>query len=367
MNGLVLMRNLKNKFVLIFSLIFLFEIISYVFYRFNILEISHKPKIYLSNNQVSNEDWWTEENIWGAWHIKNRETHQKRSCYDATYTSNEVGARDNSFLLNDKKDIILIGDSFAEGYGVDLINTSQKYIEDFTNLNVLNFGVSYNFGVVQYYEIYKNFAKNFKHNKLIIFFLPNNDFGENDYNNWQGSKRYRPYYKKINDNKYEIFIPNDAIKNYKSQTKKIKKLFKDHFWTSGLFINLNFNYKIYRAKKKYGKDTFSGYFDSNLDQQKAAIYFIKKILKEANIQTYLVSIPRLQDFDRLNKGANLEKVFWIKSLNDIDKRNNNFTFIDLIKYPIPNLENLYLKCDGHWTPKGNKWAAKIISAHLMKN
>ncbi len=36
-------------------------------------------------------------------------------------------------------------------------------------------------------------AKNYKHNKLIIYFLPSNDFSENDYSNWKGSKRYRPY------------------------------------------------------------------------------------------------------------------------------------------------------------------------------
>ena len=361
------MSRFKNFLFLLITLIFFFEILSYFIYKINILEISHKPKIYLSNDEVSNDEWWTEENIWGAWHIKNSKTRQKRSCYDATYISNEVGARDSSFSLNNSNDIILIGDSFAEGYGVNLNNTSQKYIEDLTSLNVLNFGVSKNFGIVQYYKIYKNLAKNYKHNKLIIFFLPSNDFGENDYNNWRGSKRYRPYYKKIENNNYETFIPNDAVKNYKSRTKKIKKIFKDYFWTSGLFINLNYNYKIYRAKKKYGKDTFSGYFDSNLDQQKAAIYFIKKIIKEANIDTYLVSIPRLQDFNAFNQGENLDEVYWIKSLNDISKNNKNFTFIDLIKYPIPNLNDLYLKCDGHWTPKGNKWSAEIISAHLLKN
>ena len=43
--------------------------------------------------------------------------------------------------------------------------------------------------------------------------------------------------------------------------------------------------------------------------------------------------------------------------------NKNFTFIDLIKYPISNLNDLYLKCDGHWTPEGNKWAADIISRY----
>ena len=358
------MAKFKNFFILSIFSILIIEIISFLIYKIDILEISHKPKIYLTNNEIPNDEWWTEENIWGAWHAKNSKTKQKRSCYDAIYTSNEVGARDSSFSINSSNDVILIGDSFAEGYGVNLNNTSQKYIEDLTGLNVLNFGVSKNFGVVQYYQIYTNFAKNYKHNKLIIFFLPSNDFGENDYDNWQGSKRYRPYYKKNGDNNYEIFIPSEAVKNYKSQTRKVKKIFKDYFWTSGLFINLNYNYKIYRAKKKYGKDTFSGYFDSNLDQQKAAIYFIKKVIKEANIDTYLVSIPRLQDFDKLNKGENLHDVYWINSLNNISKNNKNFTFIDLIKYPISNLNDLYLKCDGHWTPKGNEWAAEIISKYL---
>ena len=361
------MTKLKNFFILSIFVILILEIISYKSYSLNMLEISHKPKIYLTEGEVPNDEWWTEENSWGSWHIKNAKTKQKRSCYEATYVSNEIGARDDAFKINTSNDIVLIGDSFAEGYGVNYLNTSQKYIENVTNLNVLNFGVSKNFGIVQYYEIYRNFAKHYKHNKLIIYFLPSNDFGENDYNNWKGSKRYRPYYKKIHDNNYEIFIPEDAVKNYFSHTKKFKKIFKDYFWTSGLFINLNYNYKIYRAKKKYGKQTFSGYFDSKLDQQKAAIYFIKKIIDEANVDTFLVSIPRIQDFDRLNNGENLDEVYWIKYLNNISKNNPKFTFIDLIKYPTSNLDDLYLKCDGHWTPEGNKWAASIISKELINN
>ena len=209
------MTKFKNYFILSFVLLISFELISYFIYKIKILEISHKPKIYLNKDEISNDEWWIEENLWGSWHIDNSKTRQIRSCYDATYISNEVGARDSSFSTNTSNDVILIGDSFAEGYGVNLIDTSQKYIEKLTGLNVLNFGVSNNTGIVQYYEIYKNFAKNYKHNKLIIFFLPSNDFGENDYNNWRGSKRYRPYYKVTENNNYEIFIPKNAIKNHK--------------------------------------------------------------------------------------------------------------------------------------------------------
>jgi len=176
------MNKLKNGIILTLITIFFFEIISFIIFKFNLLEISHIPKIYMSNSQIPNDEWWIEKNRWGAWHKKNSLTTQKRSCFDVAYQSNEYGARDSSFNENSLKNIILIGDSFAEGYGVNYEDTSQKYLEDLTNSNILNFGVSKNFGIVQYYIIYKNFAKKFKHNKLIIYFLPNNDFGDNDYN-----------------------------------------------------------------------------------------------------------------------------------------------------------------------------------------
>ena len=243
------MHNLRRFLLLPLITIIILEIISFGFFKLNLLEISHTPKIYLDKEFIPNDEWWTEEEIWGAWHKNNSATPQKRSCYDVVYRSNEVGARDDSFADNDNN-IVLLGDSFAEGYGVNIENTSQKYIEKFTNRNVLNFGVSHNFGPVQYSILYENLAKNFSHKTIIIYLLPDNDFGENDYTNWIGSKRYRPYYKFINNNSYDTFFPDQSVKNYMSNTKKLKKILKDYFWTSNLFININYNYRIYRSSKK---------------------------------------------------------------------------------------------------------------------
>ena len=103
------MNKLKNFSILIFFLFFIFEILSYGFFKLNILPISHKPKIYLPSNEIPNDEWWTEESEWGAWHKNNSVTRQIRSCYDALYSSNEIGARDTSFVNNNDNDIILIG------------------------------------------------------------------------------------------------------------------------------------------------------------------------------------------------------------------------------------------------------------------
>jgi len=361
------MFKIKSFFLISITVLVLSELISFVFYKLNLLEISHVPKLYLSDNFVPNDEWWIENKPWGAWHIPNSSTKQKKSCYDVTYTSNEIGARDTSFKDNADEDVILIGDSFAEGYGVNLQNTSQKYIENLTKRNVLNFGVSHNFGPVQYSIIYENLAKNFKHNTVIVYLLPNNDFGENDYSNWEGSKRYRPYYKLINDKTYKVFFPAESKKNYKSKTKKIKKLFKDTFWTSNIFINLNYNYKIYRSNKKNSSKTFSGYFDSSLKQQKAAIYFLNKIINNNSSNVLLVSIPRPSDYERLNNGFKLKDIYWNNYFTNKDLSNNKFKFIDLINYLPDNLNKIYLECDGHWSPEGNLWAAKIISKYVNMN
>tara|TARA_Y100001970_G_scaffold20893_1_gene23723 strand:- start:950 stop:2059 length:1110 start_codon:yes stop_codon:yes gene_type:complete len=362
--GIQLMNKFKNSLFLFFIILFLIELISFSIVKFNLLEISHIPKIYLSNKIVPNDEWWTEEKKWGPWHKANSSTLQKRSCFDVKYSSNEVGARDSSFKSNSENDIILLGDSFAEGYGVNYDDTSQKHIEKLNNTNVLNFGVSQNFGPVQYWLIYNEYAKKFNHSTLIIYFLPDNDFGENDYSNWKGSKRYRPYYKKTSKNNYEIFIPEKSIKNYRSTTKKIKKVFKDFLWSSNLFVNLNYEYKIYRSNKRASNTNFSAYFDTSLKQQKAAIFFLDKIINTSSANVILVSIPRIQDFKRLSDGYKLEKVYWNNYFSQKDKSNKKFKFVDLIKFPPKDINEIFLKCDGHWSPKGNMWSALIISKYL---
>jgi hypothetical protein len=360
------MSKIRNIITTFLILAILIELISFIIAKNSLLDISHTPKFYLKNNLIPNDEWWTENKSWGAWHKVNASTLQKKSCFKVNYSSNEVGARDDSFVNNKNDDIILVGDSFAEGYGVNLENTSQKYIEQITGRNVLNFGTSLNFGPVQYSILYEKLAKKFLHKTLIIYLLPNNDFGENDFTNWEGSKRFRPYYKLLSSTNYETFIPSDAIKNYKSNTKKIKKFFSDYFWVSNLFININYNYKVFRSKKKSLSD-FSGYYDSSLDQQKAVIFFLDKMINIPSLEIILVSIPRINDFKRFSKESNLFNLYWNSYFAKKDISNNNFKFIDLIKYMPKNYYDLFLTCDGHWSPKGNLWAAKIISQHLNKN
>ena len=57
------MHKTKNFILLLSVFIILLELISYFFYKLNILEISHKPKMYMKKPNIPNYEWWTEDPV----------------------------------------------------------------------------------------------------------------------------------------------------------------------------------------------------------------------------------------------------------------------------------------------------------------
>jgi hypothetical protein len=373
---------IKYLFLILLSIL-LIEFISFIMSVNNLLLANITPNFYLKNKVNDISKFWTEEEPWGAWHKKNYSAKYKTKCFEVNYSSNEYGARDKSFQnISKKKNFILIGDSFAEGYGVNYDDMSKSLIEKQTGLNILNFGTSKDFGPVNYYLIYEKLAKNFPHEGIIIFLLPNNDFRDNDYNyfkktnnsNYDFGERYRPYYKK-NDTSFEIFYPEKAIKNSDNRS-----LLKDYLW----FYNVLRTIKIFiiSSKKKDFKleqiqnlnvesSVNSGYFVPTKEQQEATIHFIKKIINSAkNKKIYLISIPLTDDYENINiKNIDRNKMLWWSTFKHLDSSLSNFYFIDLADYRHDDFSSLFYPddCDGHWNKKGNIWAAKIISNYINKN
>ena len=174
---------IKKKFFLIIliTFLFLFEIFSFALSKFNLLIFNDTPIVYLKDQKNIIDNYWTEKEIWGAWHEKNFQTSHKKKCFDVIYKTNEVGARDTSFKdLKKENNIILLGDSFAEGYGVNKNQMFEKKIEEVLNRDLLNFSSSKDFGLIQYFIIYEKLASNYSHDTIIVSFLPNNDFKDNE-------------------------------------------------------------------------------------------------------------------------------------------------------------------------------------------
>tara|TARA_B100000787_G_scaffold169679_1_gene161684 strand:+ start:1194 stop:2312 length:1119 start_codon:yes stop_codon:yes gene_type:complete len=365
-----------KKYIINIILFLLFvEIGSFIFSKNNLLITNSPPPLYSKKNETSISDFWIEESPWGAWRKANTSTYHQSQCFDVMYTSNEVGAKDDSFENIDKNNYIILGDSMASGYGSNNDDDFETILEKKLDTNILNFATAYDFGPLQYWMIYDKLAKFYEHNKIIIVLYPGNDFTDNQ-NDRFDKKRWRPYYKLNNDGSYDYFYNKEAKnkKIYKHSASlekrftliKVKQFIKKNFWTTNTIRSINII--IQRFKSNYSpfsyivEDVYSGYLDPKIDQQKAVIYFIEKIIESSYPkEVILVSIPRPQDFDKVNNNKDvLKNIYWHKELLNKDKVNKRFTFIDIINNRPKNIFDLYHTCDGHLSRFGNEWVADKI-------
>ena len=197
------MNLTKNLFSIVVITTVLFEFTSFLVTKMELFLINETPIFYVDSKNKKFQDiahGRTEREAWGAWHVANetfrhsKYTYEQQVCFDVLMEFNEIGARDESFVNLTNNSIFLLGDSFAEGYGVSLKDTSQFLIESKMGLSVANFGTSGNFGPLQELLIYKKY-QSLPHQGLIVYVLPSNDFTDNDVNLWLNKQqRYRPYF-----------------------------------------------------------------------------------------------------------------------------------------------------------------------------
>lgn len=374
------MNRIKYFFITFLITLILVELFAFATSKLNLIHYASTPEIYRSVKQ--DYEIRTEKEIWGAWKKNNSTSYLKRNCFNVKYETNNYGARDKDFTIKKKnKRAIILADSFLEGWGVDYENMLQTKLEKNLNFEFYNFGTAGDFGPLQYYLIYKNLAKKFHHDEVFIFIGPNNDFTDNNYEKWKDSRsyfasaseRYRPYYLKIDDEKYKYFYPDNAVKReyFLSASggiiNEIKNFLRKYFWTYNAYVSV----KLYlhakdieqNSNKSFKLSSYSGYHDPDIEEQKALIYFIKRIIKESNKKkVYLILIPKLSEIKRFEKENNDFSIFWYNSLKDLAK-NDKIFFLDLMEYSknIKNPDKLYIWCDGHLSNEGNEFFANKIS------
>ena len=152
--------NYKKILLFLFILSIFIETASFVASKKKLL-IFNSPPGYLKFKTIHNAtDWRTEEQACGAWHKKNFSTRHQKECFDVQYNTNEIGARSKFSFNNLKSDnnLILLGDSFAEGVGVSNEYTLAGLLND-KYKTTLNFGSGGNFGPLQTFLIYRDLAK----------------------------------------------------------------------------------------------------------------------------------------------------------------------------------------------------------------
>ncbi|NVK18562.1 MAG: SGNH/GDSL hydrolase family protein [Methylocystaceae bacterium] len=367
------MKLLKILFINLVILLACLELGSFLYYNLG-LSISNYTTSYVSKTYDNDLQWMTEHNNWGAWHVPNGRAHMERRCFGVELISNSYGARDiERNMKSEKSRVLVLGDSFVEGYGVNREKRFTDLLEKKLGREFLNFGTSGSSGPTQYAILYRELASKFDHDEVLIAFLPDNDFTDNDPAIWLGDDktafniRYRPYWKRVDGtNDFEVFYPTDKPKHmvtfgdYRSENQQkgpsLKSRIQRLFWTYGVYREIRY---ISRGST-YDDGIYSGYFDGTDEQVDAALFFLKKIKDMAgDKKVSMISIARPNDLKRQAETPSpiIARLSAFAAENDIK-------FVDLAPETLEretDIKSLYLPCDGHWSPKGHQLAADIIA------
>ena len=341
------------------------ELTTYFLGRYINLPINHP-----SYSFAQMETFWVDINEnFGVWHRPNSSYEHQNACFKLKYTSNSYGARDKErekVSPNGKERIVVLGDSFVEGFGVTRENRLSDRLEKATGLEHLNFGTSGDFGTTQEALLYESLAMNFEHDYVIIGMLPNNDFLDDslEFGKKVHSTRFRPY--------YEGDYPNYRI-SYLSGTLNISRP-----ELTSYLREFTFSYNLWRYLKKllvYQRQVttggYSGYYDYSQDELLKARYSIEKIVRAATSsarRVLLFTIPVYSDFLRWERTNSMPPLHIALSTA---AKEIGFEFIDLLPAMKEKgqANEFYNRCDGHWNNHGHAVASEILlsESSMYKN
>ena len=358
-----MISRLGSLVLLLLSLAISSELCSFVFIHY-IVGSSWLPD-YFKGVSAPTPVWLNEEKPWGAWHIPNQVSRQESRCFSVTLESNSYGARDRerTIVVNSHRTIVL-GDSFAEGWGVEADQRVSNLLEARFHREFLNFSAENDFGPLQYQILYEQLASHFSHDQVLILFLPDNDFTDNDSSYWASfrpdyDERYRPYYQVSAPQGYQPFypLPNPVNRpaNVGAATSAVHWL-RWNAWSWAMYRYV----RIWLSRPA----AYSGYFDFTAAELKAVLWSFARIKAQAGDRRMtIVTIPRPSDFKRaaLTGSTPLHE-----ALNRFG-RENDIQIVDLLQLMPqlePDINRYFLPCDGHWSVEGNAVAAQAIATAL---
>jgi hypothetical protein len=306
---------------------------------------------------------------WGNWHIPGKLKYQD-GCITFDYFINSRGARDKERELHstDTTRVVVLGDSFIEGWGVDVSERVSDILEDKTNHEFLNFGCA-TFGLTQELILYKALAAQYDHSTILVGFLPFNDFKDDDIT-IDNLNFYKPYFLKTDSGFQLTYRGNPPVPASPGTTSTISSGTSLKSVTIRFLKAYTFWYNIYsyiKLRKKQEKEienksgkTHSYYFDFTQEQFVRLEYILTQFRASAGKKRIILfSIPLLTDLERIRS----EKVKppLVQKLETVCS-NLHIEYLDITPYAPAekSYRNYFFHCDPHWNEKGNRFTADIL-------
>ncbi len=303
--------------------------------------------------------FWADINpVFGVWHAPHSVYKHVSACFHVTYRANAHGMRDRERdpSAQGRRRVVVLGDSFVEGWGVATEDRLSDRLERATGLEHLNFGTSGSFGPTQEYLLYKTLARRFEHDAVIVALLPDNDFLDDDYDYGREMHRgrLRPYWVgQAPDYRIE-YLP----KAHDALLARLAENAVRQFTYTGNLIKYLKSMKRHRASTV--KPDYAGYFDFTPAQWARLEKVLTELRREAGGRPILVlTIPCDTDFRRCAKAGEpplpgkLRELCAALGMDYLD-------LLPAIRAADGGWESCYLACDRHWNARGNAVAAAAV-------
>lgn len=353
------MRKIYNNFILTIAAILITILICELIFKFYLNGIYRVDPI-LERNKINALNYKGNQNTEFAsfeWNIKIK--------------INDLGFRDtNEIYESDKNKILILGDSFIEGYGVSLENTIPKKLEKILKKNnhdyrVLNGGIIGN-DLIDYINIYNNyFLKDNSIKYVITSLYIENDLLDEVHNRIAVS----PENKITFVSKIKVYLAKySAFYNLLVKSIKISKFNNFFIFNSTEEINNANNYKVnfnsndkkYKFSSKLLKD-----FDNQLKKNnKKHIIMLMPSKEQIVNESWLNMLKKYNLDDALfDKTLPFEKI--IKELEL-----ENLEYLNLLKYlnikKNSSDNSFYFEIDRHTNQYGNEAIAEYLFNNLQK-
>jgi len=284
----------------------------------------------------------------------------KSNEYDVVYHINSLGQRDDEPTTNDSETVLLLGDSFMEGYGVERGEILADRLEATTSWNVINAGVKSYSPLLEYlYLKHRGLAQK---PDTVVLFLDLSD--------------------PANDLYYSTRLVGDRIM---PRIKTYEALYRSALYAYAIHLQLkygNHHDKGYAGAAGNLAPLFAGDDDipdsEYLPKWEKSFEYLKSIrdlLGENNIGFVLVTYPYGHQVSPdawkegrvahgFPPGISSDRPFrlvesWAQS------ESISVISLDQSFRSAPAPEKLYFNFDGHWNAAGHAFAAEIIKDNLI--
>ena len=364
-------KKVINNFKFLSILIVLDFVFTYfIFSKINIVEVFYPNNDHRVSNKFYHHSFKGNVNtidVWGEYKYK--------------FVTNDLGFKDKKNRIIDKKTkskkrILVNGDSFVEGIGIEYENTFVGLLDDYLfnkNIEILNAGVASQSPILYHKKIfYLLEEKKLEFDELILFLdisdIPDEYFYSINYNdNEIEIKNFRDKLQdflvnnssiylffdvilgKLNSLKEYIIIKNQAAKYYNKDTSKITKTDINTYKSINVERgNWTHNYKFWNAYASEGRQLA----EKNLNM-------LNILLQKYNIKFSLVIYPWPKQIYNEDQSS-LHTVFWENWSNQ-----NGVNFINLyddfksIKRD-KLMAQYFIPGDVHWNKKGHKFIYDLM-------